>query len=165
MFDVFERYRLVLESYPSDYFVRLTADCPLFMPNLLDSMILEYERNPIDYYSNTLKLSYPDGLDIEIVNTKTFMQVDQQSLTNSEKEHVTQFLYRPNSGFKTGNYLSESNLKDLRWTVDTPEDFNFIGLVFSHFKGRESDFTLEEMLDAANTTPRLQRFEERKSSL
>jgi spore coat polysaccharide biosynthesis protein SpsF len=145
--DVFSRFEGVINDSPSQNFIRLTADCPLVMPMLIDSMIEYYDQNSFDYLSNTLTPPYPDGLDIEIVRTSAFQRLSQCDLTQQEREHVTLGMYsRPNE-FVCSNFPNSTNLSDLRWTVDYPEDLAFIRRVYSNFKGKETTFGIEDVLE------------------
>jgi spore coat polysaccharide biosynthesis protein SpsF len=144
--DVFNRFIGVLNNYDAENFIRLTADCPMIMPQLLDSMIDFYRGGDFDYVSNTINPSFPDGLDIEIVKTSAFRRLSQFDLSDHELEHVTVGMYTRRQLFKCENYPNTSNLSELRWTVDYPEDLVFVKRVFSHFKGKEISFDLNDLL-------------------
>jgi spore coat polysaccharide biosynthesis protein SpsF len=149
--DVFSRFMGVINNYDGENFIRLTADCPLIMPNLLNLMIDFYHSGDYDYVSNTLNRSFPDGLDIEIIRTSAFQRLSQFELSDAEIEHVTLGMYSRPEIFKCENYSQGLNMSELRWTVDYPEDLDFVKFVFSHFIGKEADFNFENVLDLLDT--------------
>jgi spore coat polysaccharide biosynthesis protein SpsF (cytidylyltransferase family) len=145
--DVHSRYLRILQDETPDYFIRLTGDCPVVMPRLIDEMILEFEKNRFEYFSNVNPPTFPDGLDIEIVSTNSFFEFSKFELTDSEKEHVTLGIRSRSSQFKAGNFLNTEDLSGLRWTVDYEGDFQFITSLFNSFEGRELEFTMNEILE------------------
>lgn len=153
--NVHNRFIKVLDDYRCDIFIRLTADCPLVMPELIDEMIADFKSKKIDYLSNSLISSFPDGLDIEIIDTKSFLKTDRLDLTSSEKEHVTLALYTRENLFKVANFASGLSLANERWTVDYPEDFDFIVQIFSQFKGKEAEFSMSDVLDLLESNPNI----------
>lgn len=154
--DVFSRYLEVLRSSESKVAIRLTGDCPLVMPELIDEMLLLFAKSGADYFSNTIVSTFPDGLDIEIFTKDSFFRLSELGLSTLEREHVTLgYKNRPQT-FKLVNYESQTNLGDQRWTVDYPDDFEFVEKIFQHFVGRESTFTQEEVLHFLDQNPDIQ---------
>jgi len=154
--NVKERFDEVLRNFPSDIFVRLTADCPLVMPKLIDQMITYFNDNSeLDYLSNTIVPTFPDGLDIEIVQTRAFLSLNQTRLSQIEQEHVTYGLYARQGKFNVMNYNYEKDLSEMRWTVDYEQDLAFIRRVYDNFKGNEFDFSLEDVLDFLLSNPKI----------
>jgi spore coat polysaccharide biosynthesis protein SpsF len=141
------RFLLVVEKYKPHTFVRLTGDCPLVMPELIKEMLIEYNKNNFDYYSNTIKPTFPDGLDVEIINAKSFLEFSQGPLSKSDLEHVSLGMYSKPSKFKIGNHMNATDLSDIRLTVDYKEDFEYICALFKNFEGREDSFVIEELLN------------------
>lgn len=154
--NVKERFDEVLRNFPSDIFVRLTADCPLVMPKLIDQMITYFNDNSeLDYLSNTIVPTFPDGLDIEIVQTRAFLGLNQTRLSQIEQEHVTYGLYARQGKFNVMNYNYEKDLSEMRWTVDYEQDLAFIRRVYDNFKGNELDFSFEDVLDFLLSNPKI----------
>ena len=145
MDDVLSRFIEIGNIINPEIIVRLTADCPLVMPDLIDKMVLKFLDSDLDYLSNTLEPTFPDGLDIEIFKHSALSKLQTFSLSLDEKEHVTIGIYKRKFEFKVENYFSETNLSRQRWTVDYLEDFLFAKAVFNEFKGFESTFTFEEL--------------------
>lgn len=146
--DVHSRFIRILEKHMPLYFIRITGDCPLVMPNLIDKMIVKFENESLDYLSNANPPTYPDGLDIEIVSTEKFLEFSKTELSSREKEHVTLGLKERPGQFKLGNFSSSVDYSNYRWTVDYKEDLEFIQNVFKFFKGRETDFEMSDILNA-----------------
>ena len=154
--DVISRYVEVIRKFQANTVVRLTADCPLVMPELLDSMIEDFSYNNWDYLSNTIFPTYPDGLDIEIFSAKSLITLYSMKLTDPEKEHVTLGFHNRKKEFNLHNYESNLDYSNLRWTVDYPEDLEFIRNVYSKFQDRMNMFGFDEVLDLIRENPGMQ---------
>lgn len=113
--------------------VRITGDCPLIDPNLIDKCINLYLKKKNDYTTNTLKLSYPDGLDVEIVKLSSLIKSSRMSQSAINKEHVTAFI-RSSKLFKKYNLKNSKNYSNRRWTLDYKKDFYFLKKVIKFFK-------------------------------
>jgi spore coat polysaccharide biosynthesis protein SpsF (cytidylyltransferase family) len=112
--------------------VRITADCPIIDPKLIDECIkLHFNKNS-DYTSNTLKLAFPDGLDVEIMNLDTLIKSQKISKSKYNKEHVT-FFIRKSKLFKKNNYKNNINYSNRRWTLDNLKDYFFLKKVVKYF--------------------------------
>jgi spore coat polysaccharide biosynthesis protein SpsF (cytidylyltransferase family) len=144
--DVHSRFLTIVKSNKPDYFIRLTGDCPVVMPNLINEMIAEFETHDFDYLSNINPPTFPDGLDIELISGETFLEISRRELSTEEKEHVTLGIRRRRDQFKIGNFEGEHDFSRMRWTVDYEEDFEFIRNVFAFFVGRETSFTMDDIL-------------------
>lgn len=151
--DVFSRFYEIIEIESPELIVRLTADCPLVMPEILDAMLIQFNKGDWDYMTNALYPSYPDGLDIEIFTRQCFSKLSTFNLTPEELEHVTLGINNRKDMFKIGNYSDVRDNSKLRWTVDYLEDFEFIKSVYANFQGRETEFTYEEVLNFVSLNP------------
>ncbi len=154
--DVHSRFLEVVQNH-QDYesVVRLTADCPLVMPELLTEMIHEFSLGRFDYFTNCITPTYPDGLDIEIFSRDAFLRISQMELSEFEKEHVT-FKFRSSSNeIRVGHKTQLEDLSALRWTVDYEEDYVFVKKIFDHFKGSEVKFSTKDVLSALLDHPEL----------
>lgn len=150
--NVLSRYVDVLEKFP-DYgnIIRLTGDCPLFMPELCDSMLNKFNSSVLDYLSNTISPSYPDGCDIEIFTRDALIAVSTLARTPMEQEHVTMGIYQRASTFRIMNFYNNCDDSLHRWTLDEISDYEFICRVFEYFKGKELDFGYDELMKAINS--------------
>jgi spore coat polysaccharide biosynthesis protein SpsF len=104
-----------------------------------------------------LRLTYPDGLDIEIIAAGTFKKLLEFNLSKEEKEHVTLGIYSRKDKFKTYNVSNKTNISNFRWTVDTPDDLAFVKSIYAHFESKEMNFTLEDVLKYVKENPNLNR--------
>ena len=105
--------------------VRITADCPIIDSNIIDKCIKLYYKNNKTYTSNTLKLTYPDGLDVEVFNLNTLIKSQNISKNSYNKEHVT-FFIRVSKLFKKNNIKNNIDYSNRRWTLDNYSDFLFL---------------------------------------
>jgi spore coat polysaccharide biosynthesis protein SpsF len=153
--DVYDRFRKVLDHHQFPYFVRLTADCPLVMPELIDIMFEKFIVGRYDYISNAINPTFPDGLDVEILKTEIFKRIIDLNLSRSEREHVTLAIYTRKNSLKIFSFESSENNCEERWVVDYPEDLIFIKNVYSKFEGREIEFTLNEVKELLSHNPNL----------
>jgi spore coat polysaccharide biosynthesis protein SpsF len=156
LLDVHSRYLAILKNLPNfKSAIRLTADCPFVMPELIDQMVSIFDKKNCDYFSNTIKPTFPDGLDIEIFNSNSFIENSKRHLTASELEHVTLHLRNKDSNLKILSHESEVDLSHLRWTVDYPQDFEFVKGIFSKFVGVETEFDTVDLLKMLMKHPEL----------
>ena len=144
--DVLERFLQVLKRYETTNFIRLTGDCPLIMPEIINEMMKSYDFEDFDYYTNSIRRTFPDGLDVEIVKSKALRKLSGVRLSLKEREHVTVGFHTRDREFKTGYHMQEVDLSDLRWTVDTQVDLDFVRNVFKKFEGREISFNYSDLL-------------------
>ena len=151
--NVYERYIDTSRKYPSKSIIRLTADCPLVMPDLIDKMIEHFNSIEVDYLSNALTETFPDGLDIEIFGTKVLFRLQEFELNSQEKEFVTLGIYQRPENFLIEKFESKTFLGDERWTVDYPEDFEFVTKVFTFFTGNKSEFNTQDILSYIDLDP------------
>jgi len=154
--NVLSRFIEVAERYPHDALIRLTGDCPLVMAELIDKMVDRFHEQGVDYLSNTLKPTFPDGLDIEIIKNTVLKKLSTFKLEPKELEHVTYGIYSRPETFKLSNYLNESDSSLDRWTVDYQEDLDLVRFVFKQFSGRETEFTFQEVGECLKENPHLQ---------
>jgi glutamate-1-semialdehyde 2,1-aminomutase len=151
--DVLDRYVQAAKKHQADVVVRITGDCPLVDPDLVDEVVRRFKTADVDYFSNTNPPSYPDGLDIEVCTFKALEQASQETGALFDREHVTPYLRKPGQ-FKTAAMQHNQDLSALRWTVDEPADFAVIEKVFRHFHPR-TDFTWAEVLNLQLQQPDL----------
>ena len=155
--DVLGRFALVIEEYSPDVVVRLTADCPLASPLVIDRVIGTFAESDLDYLSNTLMPTYPDGLDVEVVRASVLTWAAANLTDPPEREHVTLGIYRRPELFTLGNVLHSDDLSGLRWTVDTPEDLEFVRSVYGRLYEGNPEFDLDDVLALVRSSPELTR--------
>jgi len=129
--DVLDRFYQAASAEKPDYVVRLTSDCPLIDPALVDEVIDAALTEQIDYGSNTLSPTYPDGQDCEVFRFSALAKAWEQATLTSDREHVTPYIWR-NSNFHGGDLFTSYNVETnpsyetLRMTIDEPQDFELI---------------------------------------
>lgn len=143
--NVLSRYSELAEIFPCDALIRLTGDCPMVMPHLIDEMVEKFYEVNVDYLSNTLEPTFPDGLDVEILKPVALQKLMGYKLEQKELEHVTYGMYTRPHIFKLFSFVNSSNESSKRWTVDYQEDLDFIRSIFAEFIGREEKFSYEEV--------------------
>ena len=131
--NVLDRFKSALTGIECDHVVRLTADCPLTDPELIDEIIESHLASGADYTSNTLKPTYPDGLDAEVFKFGALCQAWEHATLPSHREHVTPYIYNHPELFSLNSFEAEEDLSDHRWTVDESEDFQFVSEVYQYF--------------------------------
>lgn len=151
--DVLDRYVQAAKQQQADVVVRITGDCPLVDPALVDEVIRRYKDAGVDYFSNISPPSYPDGLDIEVCSFKALEQAWQETKKPYDREHVTPYL-RDSGKFSNASMQHNQDLSALRWTVDEPADYSVIEKVFLHFHPR-TDFTWGEVLNLHRQQPEI----------
>ena len=145
--DVLQRYCDIIRIEDPDWIMRLTGDCPLFMPEICKEMISVFPRNHVDYFSNTLERTFPKGCDIEIVRAVSLLELEKFAKSPAEREHVTYGLYTRPNDFRCANFSSLSNDSSYRWTLDTAVDLQFIESVYAHFAGKEIEFGYSDVME------------------
>jgi spore coat polysaccharide biosynthesis protein SpsF len=155
--DVVARFNAVLSDFPAQHIVRLTADCPLADPEVIDKVIGSHLSSNSDYSSNTLRLTYPDGLDAECVSADAFARLSAFDLTVREREHVTLGIYERPAQFSLNSVTQETNWSHLRWTVDVPDDLTFVRAIYDRLYDGDNDFGQESILRFLADYPELSR--------
>lgn len=128
--DVLGRFAGAAIASGAAHVVRLTADCPLADPQVIDACVWRHIETGADYTSNTVERSYPDGLDVEVMTAAALKTMHREARDPYEREHVTPFLYRHPERFRIAQLVQSAPLADRRWTVDTAEDFEFVSRVY-----------------------------------
>ncbi len=153
--DVLDRYRSAAAAYEVDEIVRITADCPLIDPAVVDTIVEQHVRDRNDYTSNTIERSYPDGLDTEVVRREALEIAWREADDRYEREHVTPFFHRQAQRFRRGSVVSGRDLASLRWTVDAPEDLAFVDEIFSDLYPQNPEFGMDDILRFLALRPEL----------
>lgn len=180
LYDVLDRYYQTAKSAKADVVVRITADCPVIDPELIDKVVntvineqSSVNDKPFDFVCNRLPppyhRTYPIGLDIEACTFKALEQAWKKAKEPQQREHVMPYFYEGvelitdnrllHTGISPRGYHiallhNPTDFGDYRWTVDTPEDLEFIRQVYAHFEGRD-DFSWKEVLTLVHDNPEL----------
>ncbi len=153
--DVLARYHGAARQYPADIVIRITSDCPLIDPAVVDRMIMFFKNHypKYDYVSNCLQRTYPRGMDTEVFTFKALSEAFSEAKTQPEREHVTPFIYRRPDRYSLANVHCDKNYSCHRWTVDTPEDFELIQNMIAALYPVNPCFSLQDCLEILRKNP------------
>lgn len=144
--DVLSRYADAARLYGADVVVRITSDCPLIDPALIDQVIAAYEARDSDYVSNMLPPTWPYGMAVEVFSAAALAQAHAEAVQPAEREHVTPFIYWHPERYRLRNVASSVDLSHHRWTVDTPEDYELVRRLFEILYPTQPRFTQTDIL-------------------
>jgi spore coat polysaccharide biosynthesis protein SpsF len=138
--DVLARYYGAAKASRAEVVVRVTSDCPLFDPELLGQMLDVFRALPqtareMSYLSNTLKRTYPRGLDAEIFSFAALERAHRQAAKPYEREHVTPYIYEHPELFRLHSHQGPADHSSHRWTLDTPEDYQLLTSIYQALGG------------------------------
>jgi len=153
--DVLDRYYQAASGAKADVVVRLTADCPLADPGVLDQLVRFHLDGGYDYSSNTIERTFPKGVDAEIFGFDVLQTAWNEARLPSHREHVTPFMIENPERFRLGSFKQTENLSDHRWTVDYPADFAFVEAVYESLYLQNSDFSSQEIFVLLKNKPDL----------
>lgn len=154
--DVLDRYYQAAKPYQPDHIVRLTGDCPLADPEVIDRLIRFYLDGGYDHASNGGEpTTFPDGLDVEAFRFSALEAAWREARLPSEREHVTPFIYNHPERFRLGSYRNDVDLSHLRWTVDEPADFDLVKIVYEALYPAKPDFGTADILALLDARPEL----------
>jgi len=153
--DVLSRYYKAATKFKADIVVRVTSDCPLIDPVIVDSVIsFFFDNSPFfDYVSNAGIRTFPRGMDTEVFKYQTLVETYNEAKSNVDREHVTTFIRNPKNHYKLGNYSLHENHSSHRWTVDTLEDFNLVSKILNALYPIKSNFDLNDILTLLQNNP------------
>ena len=147
--DVLSRYYETAKKFKIDVIVRITSDCPLIDPKIVDLVIQKHLDSETDYTSNTLERTFPRGLDVEVFNFKVLEKTQKEARKNYQREHVTPYIYEHPEIFELQHIEAKGKLRrpDLRLTVDTKEDLQLIKEIYRRLYKPKKIFYGEKIID------------------
>jgi len=151
--DVLSRYADAARLQGADVVVRITSDCPLIDPELIDQVIAAYQEGDSDYVSNMLLPTWPYGMAVEVFSAAALDQAHAEATQPADREHVTPFLYAHPERYRLRNVTSPVNLSQHRWTVDTPEDYELVSRLFKALYPARPHFTQTDILTVLDAHP------------
>jgi spore coat polysaccharide biosynthesis protein SpsF len=156
--DVLARYAGALAARPAEVVVRLTADCPLADPEVIDATVGFLIERGLDYAANTpAHRTYPKGLDVEVMRAEALLRAAREAADPYEREHVTPYLYRHPEMFAQDFISQAADEGELRWTVDRPDDLEFVRAVYGALYPAKPDFTSDDVRAFVRDRPDLHR--------
>lgn len=153
--DVLARFHGAARNHPHDHIIRLTGDCPLIDWTYIDALADFHVAGAYDYSSNAISPTLPDGMDAEIMTFAALNKAYEKAAKPSEREHVTPYIYRPDSEFRIGRWRHDKDLSHLRLTLDEAEDYELISAIYDALYPRKPDFSLADILEFFTTHPDL----------
>jgi len=153
--DVLDRFYRAAVSFRPANIVRLTGDCPLADPELIDRVIEFHLQGGYDFVSNAIEPTFPDGLDSAVFRFELLEQAWQEARLPSEREHVTPFMRHHPERYKIGSYKGSPDRSYMRWTVDEPADFAFVCAIYERLYPAKADFGSEDIYRLLEDQPEL----------
>tara|TARA_B100000315_G_C14488663_1_gene546462 strand:+ start:167 stop:904 length:738 start_codon:yes stop_codon:yes gene_type:complete len=153
--DVLDRYYQAAILYKADYVVRITADCPLIDPQVVDKVISGClkKKNIFDGASNAVRRTFPRGLDTEVFPFSILKTLWTQVKESSQREHVTIFMYENPNLFKLYSVEQERNMSHLRWTVDEEKDLKLVKEIYNKLYKKKTVFSTEDIMRLLERNP------------
>ncbi|MFJ7970430.1 cytidylyltransferase domain-containing protein [Psychrobacillus sp. NPDC096389] len=153
--DVLARYYQAAEQFDGDIIVRLTSDCPIIDPVIIDETIIYYKEHAseFDYVSNTIERTYPRGLDTEVFSKKALKKSYEKAILEKDREHVTAYMYSNPQIFRIGNISNTQDLGSHRWTVDTMEDFQLLEFILTNLYSEYQLFYMRDVIELLEKHP------------
>jgi spore coat polysaccharide biosynthesis protein SpsF len=153
--DVLDRFYCAAIHFKATAIVRLTGDCPLIDPEVVDHVIESFVAAAVDYASNTIQPTYPDGLDVEVMTLESLTTAWREAEALSEREHVTSFIWSRPNRFRLLNVSQDIDLSAMRWTVDSLADYEFVRCIYDRLYSSNPQFTTEDVHALLNREPHL----------
>jgi spore coat polysaccharide biosynthesis protein SpsF len=153
--DVLSRFVGAAKDAQADVVIRLTSDCPVLDPEVIDIIINEYLHTDFDYVSNTMQRSYPRGMDVEVFSYELLKEIDILAKDVISREHVTPFIYNNPEIYKLKSIMYDEDYSKYRLTVDTKEDFEIIEAILTNVYPENSEFNLEDIIVFLNANPEI----------
>lgn len=155
--DVLDRFYQIAKILKPTNVIRITADCPVIDPKIIDMVIESHLSNSIDYTSNTIVPTFPDGLDIEVFKFYALEKAFFNATLLSEREHVTPYIRNNKDIFTDLNVKNKINYSNKRWTLDNKEDFEFLSIIYENLYHKNNLFGFSEILDFLEKNPEIEK--------
>ena len=155
--DVLDRYYQAAKYFRFLNIARITGDCPLIDPEIVDQVIELYQKENLDYATNVIPPTFPAGLDVEIFFFKALKKAWQETKMKSEKEHVTIYMWQNPKLFRQKHLNNPIDLSGKRWTLDNPEDYEFIKKIYDNLYPIKPKFRMNDILEFLGANPELEK--------
>jgi spore coat polysaccharide biosynthesis protein SpsF len=155
--DVLDRYYQAAKIYKADIIVRITSDCPLIDPVIVDKVVENYldHEEKVDYVSNILERTYPRGMDVEVFSLRVLEIAWQKAKEQYQREHVTPFIYENPDAFNLSCMKNERDLSHLRLTVDEEKDLELVRRIYKNLYKEDNVFHLQDIIKLLKSNPEL----------
>jgi spore coat polysaccharide biosynthesis protein SpsF len=160
--NVLDRYFQAAKQFKTEIVVRATADDPLKDPKIVDNVIKAFLDNPgLHYVSNTIKPTFPEGIDIEVMSFAALEKANNECTDNFFREHVThEITQNRRKEYRLLNIEYNKDISHMRWTVDNPEDLKFAKEVYKHLYKEDEIFHMGDILKLLETHPEILKINE-----
>ena len=155
--DVLDRYYQAAKLFKADNIVRITSDCPVIDPKIIDDAITLHLMNNADYTSNTLRETYPDGQDVEVFTFTSLKTAWKGAKLASEREHVTPYIRNNPDIFKHASLEYRNDFSQKRWTLDNAEDLDFLRLIYKYLYSKNPLFNMDDILVLIGEKPEIEK--------
>jgi spore coat polysaccharide biosynthesis protein SpsF len=152
--DVLDRYHRAATAHEAGVVVRITADCPFIAPEIIDLVLAAQEAAGADYASNTLRRTYPRGLDTEAMTSAALARAWREAGGAHQRAHVTPYLYENPSLFRLSSVENARDLSGYRWTVDTAEDLALVRALYDR-ADNDDEVAWEKLVEIVEAEPGL----------
>ncbi len=153
--NVLERYYFAAKKFNANIVVRITADDPFKDYRMIDNAIMILKDGNYDFVCNNNPVSYPEGLDVEVISMDALCQSYAKSTSKFEQEHVTQYIHKNKDKFKIYNLKNDKDLSYYRWTIDTKEDYIFTKEIYNFLYKKDRMFLTEDVYRLLEIEPNL----------
>ena len=154
--DVLDRYYQAAKLFKAENIVRITSDCPVIDSKIIDEVICLHLKNNVDYTSNTLNETYPDGEDVEVFTFASLKKAWDNAKLASEREHVTPYIRNNPDIFKHTSLEYKNDLSQKRWTLDNAEDLDFLRLIYKYLYNKDQLFGMDDILALISEKPEIE---------
>ncbi len=151
--DVLDRFYQCAKKFNATTIVRVTGDCPLIDPDVIDDVVRLFKKNKLDYASNVLPPTYPDGLDVEVFSFAALEKAWNEAKLKSEREHVTPYIWKNEHIFKRMTHKNDEDLSSIRLTVDEERDLVLVNSIIQKIGSNE--YRLKDIMKVIRENPSL----------
>ena len=151
--DVLDRYYQAAKVFKASLIVRITSDCPLIDPEVVDLVIKTHLSSDVDYTSNNIKRTFPRGLDTEVFKLSALEKAYKEAVAPYQREHVTVYIYENPYLFRLNNVKNDKDISYLRWTVDEKADLHFVREIYKRLNKEDRIFLMRDILNVLEREP------------
>ncbi len=155
--DVLDRFYQTAKFFQLDDIVRITGDCPMIDPEIIDQVIDLYQKEQLDYANNSVPSSFPDGLDVEVFSFQALEKAQAEAKLSSQREHVTMYFWQNPEIFKQRTLKNSVDLSARRWTLDEKQDYQMFKKVFNQLYRKNPNFRLKDALLFFEQNPEIEK--------
>ncbi len=155
--DVLDRFYQAAKPFAPRRIVRITADCPLIDPKIIDQSIFTFRETKVDYLASQFDERLPDGEDVEVFSFEALKRAWADAKWVSEREHVTPYIYKNPKIFKVSGLKVDHDYSEKRWTLDNQDDYEFIRAIYSLLYKNNHQFGMEDVLELLKKNPDLEK--------